>query len=1302
MTHPTQSALRKTQWAVTAILLLALLSVAWIFGHAWPAFRTTTESSLSNLAHADQQLHLLRQVRKSLGYGGFIHHYQNALLRGEEALLTRLRADHDSLLTTLDALRGHIDEPRSLADLALLEAVLKTYRQNIDGITQGWQQGEEARALDRRLRVDDAPALAALDRLEQAARDRLLQNRQALAQIDSEGSLFVIEIALFMLALLSLAAITLSLTRRVHHTLNDLQQTHEQLSEQSAAIQSILEISIDAIILIDEQGLMREVNPAAESLFGYARDELIGQNVSKLMPPHWSAQHDGYIKRYLDTGKAQIIGTVREVTCQTRDGRQFPADLSISEAVITGKRWFTGSLRDISARRATEDALTGQKKLFEGLFRSIPQALVVADPQRRIRLVNPAFCQLFGYSEDEVLGKSAQLLYRHEADFLQQGERRADADSRDGPDGHIVDYRTRDGRFFPGETIITRIDDSQGEQGFIGVIRDVSKRLQEQQRLLESENRLARSQKFAQSGTWDWHIESGDLYWSESIPSLFGYAPGALETSYDNFINAVHPDDRQAVNDAVQKSLNEGDAYDIEHRVVWPDGQTRWVLERGDALRNEDGSPLRMLGVVMDIDKRKRAEQELQQTNQDLAIISQTNAAIAQIQDEQTLLETVCRILVEVNDLTMAWVAQPKTQPEEPVTCLAHAGDHQAYLDSLHITWDDSDSSRGPVGQALKTGAIQSFADVSTDIDFTPWRETALEQGFHSVAALPLQVHQQVWGCLTLYSGRGDYFSDKRLHFLQQLAHNLSQGLEQRVAQRARNAAEQALIIYKYLFDRTAQGIGLTDAEGRFIYINAAHEQMNGFALAEVQGKHFSMMLPQEQAATLGQEIMATLTRGETWRGLLPQVRKDGSQFISLSNIGFVNDEEGNPTHLFNLFSDHTEEMLRQQVLQSAKEEAERANQAKSDFLSSMSHELRTPMNSIIGFSQLLEYDDDLNKEQRDNLHEISKAGAHLLKLINEVLDLAKIESGRIQLSLEPVGLGELVGDCLSLVEPLASKQAIRIDTSALDSNPHVRADRTRLKQVILNLLSNAIKYNRPSGRVTIWVAPAPAGALDLKVEDSGYGVATHRLKELFEPFNRLEQTEERSEGTGIGLTITKRLVEMMGGQVTVESSLGIGTTFSIRLPTIETGVETIEDEDSLVTSAPQQSPSVEQDSVKRVLYIEDNPANLKLVAQLFSKRPQYRLMTAHEGSLGVKLAQADPPDLVLLDINMPGMDGYAILQIFKADPRLSDIPVIAVTANAMPRDIERGLQAGFCQYVTKPIELKSFFDTINACLPPS
>ncbi len=379
-----------------------------------------------------------------------------------------------------------------------------------------------------------------------------------------------------------------------------------------------------------------------------------------------------------------------------------------------------------------------------------------------------------------------------------------------------------------------------------------------------------------------------------------------------------------------------------------------------------------------------------------------------------------------------------------------------------------------------------------------------------------------------------------------------------------------------------------------------------------------------------------------------------------------------------------------------AMEEAKSANQAKSAFLSSMSHELRTPLNAILGFAQILTSEKlpSTLAQKREFANHILKSGRHLLTLINEILDLAKIESGAVALSLEPVALNEMLQECESMVAPLATARGIRL-LFPDGCGANVTADRTRLKQILLNLLSNAIKYNRDGGAVVVDCSPSGQNLVRVSVQDTGMGLKPEQVKQLFQPFNRLGQESGAEEGTGIGLVVTKRLVELMGGTIGVTSSQGVGSMFWIELASTEPVPSRVDPN----AERPAEHHRHEAGEPTTVLYVEDNPANLKLVEEIISFRPDLKLISAPDGHLGLELARAHQPDIILMDINLPGLNGMDAVKLLANDPRTAHIPVIALTANAMPRDVEKGLAAGFFRYLIKPINIDEFTEAINSTM---
>jgi len=525
-------------------------------------------------------------------------------------------------------------------------------------------------------------------------------------------------------------------------------------------------------------------------------------------------------------------------------------------------------------------------------------------------------------------------------------------------------------------------------------------------------------------------------------------------------------------------------------------------------------------------------------------------------------------------------------------------------------------------------------------------------------------------------------------------------------------ALQEGFDIYQAAINTSILGFWVIDLKGQFLETNDGYLRQSGYSREEF----LKMSIPDLEASMTPEQVQDKIKQvmetglgrfrtrhrrkdGSTWPvGVVTSFSeiRGGRFFVFLEDLTEQDKIDENLSH----YRNHLEELVevRTADLENASIEAEKANNAKSEFLSSMSHELRTPLNAIIGFSQLMEFTDDLSDENKENVKEILDAGYHLLKLVNEVLDLAKIESGTISLSIEPTELSLVVEECLALLKTLAEKRNIGITTSGL-SGAIVQADRTRLKQALLNLISNAIKYNNENGSVHISAQIIDGQQWQIIIADTGQGIAPQSLNELFQPFKRLAAESSAIEGTGIGLTLTQKIIEMMGGRINVESKLGVGSTFSIYMPVgslAEPPGNSIESENfseskKLLESIP--------DKKHTILYIEDNPANLRLVTQILKLRKDTELISAYTPSLGLELALEHKPDLILLDINLPGMDGYQVLELIKGMDKLKNTKVVALTANAMMQDIERGRAAGFLEYLTKPLNIVEFNKVLDRLL---
>lgn len=872
------------------------------------------------------------------------------------------------------------------------------------------------------------------------------------------------------------------------------------------------------VSVADNKGNIIYVNDKFCEVSGYSRAELTGQNHRLVKSTEHSPEFYRDMWRTIAQGKIWR----GEVCNRSKDGNLYWVESSIVPFLdANGRPYQYVSIRtDISHIKKTEQTL----RIMERAIEASSSCFMIADAgvaDNPLIYVNPAFERVTGYRRTEVIGRNARFLQGENTRQKGLDEIRALIHEGRAGDALVYNYR-KDGSAYWNDLRIAPVHDENGRLShFIGISDDVTERREAGDALRQSEDRLRRSQLYANIGTWDWNIQTGQLICSENINSMFGN-PENQDSSYKDFLNNVHPDDRQQVLDAINACVEQGAEFNIEFRCLWPDGTERWLLERGDVLRDGDGAPLNMLGVVQDITKRKLVELKM------------------------------------------------------------------------------------------------------------------LEQ-------------------------------------------------------------QEKLLISKHTIHNVADGVVTIDPTGIIRSFNPAAEKLFGYSASEAIGCNVKLLMPEPYCSEHDQ-YLARHNAGQSAGIIGKQVElvgrhKDGTVFPMELVITAM--EMDGKKHFVGIMRNISERKQHEQELVAARDEAEQANKAKSEFLSSMSHELRTPMNAILGFGQLLEIDDDLTEEQADYVDEMLKAGRHLLELINEVLDLARIESGAFNLSIEVLPCSEILAECLALVGPIAKDKNITINDTAIN-NYKVRADRTRLKQVIINLLSNAIKYNRPQGEVSIHV-DVRGERVRLAVSDTGYGIPESRQQELFQPFSRLGAEDTAIEGTGIGLTISRRLVEKMGGIIDVESEAGKGSTFWLELPAGETEPGALNDDRE--NQATEAGAAQEDECRYTVLYIEDNPANLRLVTQILARNKQLNLITAHTPELGLELASARRPDLILLDINLPGMDGYQVLSVLKTMASVKNIPVIAISANAMPSDIERGMAAGFDDYITKPIDVTHFQEVVYRLL---
>lgn len=490
--------------------------------------------------------------------------------------------------------------------------------------------------------------------------------------------------------------------------------------------------------------------------------------------------------------------------------------------------------------------------------------------------------------------------------------------------------------------------------------------------------------------------------------------------------------------------------------------------------------------------------------------------------------------------------------------------------------------------------------------------------------------------------------------------------------------------------------VSITNINGDIIYVNDKFSEISGYPRSDLIGKNHSILNSGIHADHLFSEMWKRISHGKVWQGELCNKKKNGDFYwVNITIVPFM-DEQSRPYQYVAINSDITSRILAEQDLLKARDAAVSANQAKSDFLSKMSHELRTPLNAVMGFSQLLESSSKLSApdKQLQYAKEIYKAGEHLLNLINEVLDLSRIEANQLKVENIEIPLADFLNECAALIIPLAKQKEISFINNYDDNDDiTVQADPVRFKQIMINLFSNAIKYNKPTGFVEVRYSPGHDGFVLIDVIDTGTGIAEHQIGQLFKPFVRLPQ-HKNEEGTGIGLALSKRLAELMGGEIGVESKSGMGSKFWLKLrqATPAARQDVVE-----VAQMPVDNLHVMEHVPYTILYIEDNNTNLTLVKEFLTARPQITLLHATTAEHGVVLANTHLPNIILMDLHLPGMDGFNGIKALRKNEKLRDTPVIAISAYANTENIQQAIKEGFVEYITKPLNMNNFLATIDA-----
>ncbi|WP_198328246.1 PAS domain S-box protein [Methylovulum psychrotolerans] len=1086
---------------------------------------------------------------------------------------------------------------------------------------------------------------------------------------------------------------------QTQHFLKVQEGANKELAQLNAVLQSNeqkLAVTLnsigDAVIATDTMARVTLLNPVAEKLTAWTQAAAIGRPIDEVFQ---IINKTTRLAATIPVMAALEHGTVQGLANHTvliaQDGNEY--DIADSCAPIRDHdRQVIGAVlvfRDVTADYAVQQALHDSNALVQTILNTVLDGIITFHAEDGgIETVNPAAERIFGYTAAELIGQNFRVLlpeWAKEQSRICLNACGDGASSRMGPQHEGIGQH-KAGGLFPLEISLSEMQ-LDGQRYFTGILRDLTTRKQAEEELVKAgalQTAIFNSANFSSIAT---DAKGVIQIFNVGAERMLGYAAADV-------MNKITPADisdpqevivrAKALSVELATTIKPGfealvfkasrgieDIYELTY--IRKDGSRFPAVVSVTALRDAQEAIIGYLLIGTDNTARKQAEAALIKAGAlQSAIFNSANfSSIA------TDAKGVIQIFNVGAERMLGYAAADVMNKITP----ADISDPQEVIARAKALSTELETTITPGFEALVFKASRGIEDI---YELTYIRKDGSRfPAVVSVTALR-DAQEAIIGYLLIGT---DNTARKQVEEEQK-----------KLDQRLRDQQ----FYTRSLIEANIDAIMTTDPAGIITDVNKQMEALTDCTRDELIGAPFKNFFTNPERAEAA--IHLVLNEKNVTNYELTARTRNGKETVVSYNATTFYDRDRNLQGVFAAARDVTERKLLDHALQEtnialelAKSVAEKANLAKSDFLSSMSHELRSPLNAILGFGQLIEAGKPpLTDSQKASIDQILQAGWYLLELINEILDLTLIDSGKVSLSPEPVSLAEVLGDCQLMIEPQAQKSGIRMIFPHFDSPCFVKADRTRVKQIFINLLSNAIKYNRPAGEVTVTCDINATQCVRISFRDTGQGLSEEKILQLFQPFNRLGQENGIEEGTGIGLVVSKRLVELMGGDIGVVSAVGVGSVFWVELNVTPEPHSTDGDSEPMAMAQPL---SPDDTRLHTVLCVEDNSANLLLIATLLASRPDIRLLSARDGNRGVEIARHAQPDVILMDINLPGISGIMALEILSQDPLTSYIPVIALSANAMPRDIAKGLEAGFFRYLTKPIRVNEFMNTLDLAL---
>jgi len=759
------------------------------------------------------------------------------------------------------------------------------------------------------------------------------------------------------------------------------------------------------------------------------------------------------------------------------------------------------------------------------------------------------------------------------------------------------------------------------------------------------------------------------------------------------FTALIHPDDLQFATKVVQKTMRGENPPSYELRILTKSG-TYLVCEFTSVPQFELGKIVGLLSIARDITERKRADTEIKRSNRIYAVLSYINQMIVRVHDKQTLFDEACSTAVENGKFRMAWIGMVDTETNK-VNPAASSGLTDEYLKNINIDLNDEKLGNGPIGRAIKSGIHYLANDIANNQEMTPWRESALSLGYKAIAAFPLIVLGKTIGAFMLYSNDEFFFDEAEVKLLDEMAIDISFALEFIERETQRKLTEEFLLMFRMGIEKSGDAVFLTEPNGAIVYVNPAFEKIFGFTKEETIGKTPRILKSENSDQDYYINFWNSLLAKKPVIHEIINKTKDGRLLSFEASINPIINEQGKTIGYLAIERDITERKLAEQELIISKEKAEESDRLKSAFLANMSHEIRTPMNGILGFAELLKEPGLTGEDKQEYIGIIENSGVRMLNIINDIIDISKIEAGLMKLEMKESNINEQIEYIYTFFKPEMEVKGIKfsLKNTLPAKEAIIKTDREKLYAILTNLVKNAIKYTNEGSiefgynRVETLYAPS---LMQFYVKDTGMGIPKDRQSAIFERFIQADITDKMArQGAGLGLSISKAYVEMLGGKIWVESKVGIGSTFYFTLPY---NTET-EEKNVVGNIVPAQE---EKNWIKKlkILIAEDDETSKMLITvnvEKFSKE----ILNARTGHEAVEICRSNPDlDLILMDIQMPVLNGHeATRQIRQFN---KDVVIIAQTAFGLSGDREKAIEAGCNDYISKPIKKDELLSLIQ------